>query len=538
MAYEELYKTYEKQGLRFSRSLITTYCISLLTKPFVILSGISGTGKTKIAQLFSTPAVHALKIGDVAVEPPALPAKWILMTVGGGIMGGDGRANLRYQDLDALLDPAEIAAIEPEIQRLKAAGRDDNICAPFSFTIVGKEGEEITVFAYLQRASNPLLRLRFKSKRGEPSYDSTDYFKRNHKVGDVLRLEKIGDKRLRIVETNGDAIIKRVEQIELEDAKHVDTTCFISVRSDWTDSSALFGYYNLIDQKYHMTPLVKFMLTAIEHPKLPFFLILDEMNLAKVEHYFSDFLSCLESRRFDGDTFYQEKIRLHSGASSVDTNNDYFDVIATEIEIPRNLFVTGTVNVDESTYMFSPKVLDRANVIELNDVDIENYDKEVPADVSNSFVLETFPPLTDFSLPNKSDYVALSPEAKLFLGVVHKILAAHNLHFGYRVINEVSRFVINATTYCSSDSDLVDVALDFQLVQKILPKLSGAQSKLDMPIRELLAYLMAYNGSIDAFDFDYINSLDLSLTKYPNSVKKLQRMYINLSLNGFTNFIE
>ncbi|ABR91626.1 Uncharacterized conserved protein [Janthinobacterium sp. Marseille] len=541
MAYEELYTTYEKQGLRFSRSIITSYCLSLFTKPFVILSGISGTGKTKIAQLFTSPATLALiKTDEIAIpDHRDLPGQWILMTVGDGILGGDGRANLRYSDLSAILNPGEIAALQPEIDRLKRLGQDDNIGEPFTFTIVGENDEELMVQGYLQRAHNPLLRLRFKSKRGAvPKYDSTTYFKNKYKVKDVLKLEKIGEKKLKIVEVNGAAITQKAKQIAVSDSQHVNNTCFISVRSDWADSSAMLGYYNLIDQKYHLTPLVNFMLTAQENPDTPFFLILDEMNLAKVEHYFSDFLSCLESRYEKDGVHFQEKIRLHSGASSLDTNNDYFDVIATEIEIPKNLFVTGTVNVDESTYMFSAKVLDRANVIEFNEVDLDNYDQELRPDVSTKFVLDKFPPLTSYQLPHRSDYALLPPEAKDFIKQIHHVLAKYHLHFGYRVINEISRYILNAQEYCSQDPEILTLALDLQLLQKVLPKLSGAQSKLDLPIRELLFYLTSHSGSFETFDFDQIKLIKVSDAKYPQSVKKLQRMYFNLSLNGFTNFIE
>lgn len=541
MAYDTFYQYYERKGFSFERALLTSYCLSLYTKPFVILSGISGTGKTKIAQFFNVPATQALHqdSSTVTASPPELPGKWILMTVTGGTVGGDGRSNLQYKDLDALLSSEEIAKITPRIEQLKRSGASDNICEPFPLIIEAPGGEELKAEAYLQRASNPLLRIRFKSKRGTPYYDSTVYFAKHHAIGTVLKLEKVGDKRLRIVSVNDEVAVKKAKEIEEKEKKKVSNICFISVRSDWTDASAMFGYYNLVDQKYHMTPLVTFILKAQENPDLPFFLILDEMNLAKVEHYFSDFLSCLESRHVGDDgKLNQESIRLYASSGWTDTNDDYFDVVPPELPIPPNLFVTGTVNIDESTYMFSPKVLDRANVIELNDVDLKNYDNATATiGADGGFLLKNFPAFTDFIVPTKKDYAALPDEAKTFLKNVHEILSRHQLQFGYRVINEISRYICNALQYCEANENLITAALDFQLVQKILPKFSGPQSKLELPLRELLQ-LLTGNSTGATMDFDAIANLDPKVVLYPRSVAKLQRMAHNLAINGFANFIE
>ena len=240
MAYEAYYKYYEDRGFNFDHRLLTSYCLSLRTKPFVILSGISGTGKTKIAQFFSAPAlVASQKTSPAKVAVPSLapPGKWIILTVTNGIVSGDGRANLKYSDLDALLSTTEIATIQPRIDQLRKLGADDNICDPFEFMIDTPDGQTLKAMAYLQRASSPLLRIRFSSKRGEPKYDSTPYFAKNHKVGTVLRLEKIDDKHLRIVSVDDKIVIAKAQEMEKEDRKHIKNSCFISVRSDWTGPS-------------------------------------------------------------------------------------------------------------------------------------------------------------------------------------------------------------------------------------------------------------------------------------------------------------
>jgi hypothetical protein len=544
MAYEAYYKHYEDRGFNFNRGLLTSYCLSMRTKPFVILSGISGTGKTKIAQFFSAPALAAsqqlLPAAPAAAVTPAaaMPAgKWIIMTVTDGMASGDGRANLKYSDLDALLNPAEIATIQPRIDQLRSSGAEDNICPPFKFTIKTPQGITLEAMAYLQRASSPLLRVRFKSKRGEPAYDSTSYFAKNHKPGTVLKLEKTGEKELTIVSVNDTVVIAKAQELEKEDRKHVKNSCFISVRSDWTDATPLFGHYNFVDQRYHLTPALNFILSAHEHPEMPFFLILDEMNLAKVEHYFSDFLSCLESRHIEGGELTQEPIHIHSDTGWLTTNNEYFDLVGPTLALPPNLFVTGTVNIDESTYMFSSKVLDRANVIELNDVDIKSYGSGAMQAGTSTFLLKEFPDLAKFELPQKTDFQSIPPEAKEFLIAVHAILEKHHLHFGYRVINEVSRFVLNSIAYCEPHADLTNQAIDRQMVQKVLPKFNGPQSKLDIPVRELLTLIKT--GTLGAvMEWDAVESLDPSSTKFPLSAAKLKRMSKALTLNGFANFIE
>lgn len=543
MAYEAYYKHYEDRGFNFDRGLLTSYCLSLRTKPFVILSGISGTGKTKIAQFFSVPALAAaLKTTPSTASSTAptttMPAgKWIIMTVTDGISSGDGRANFKYSDLDALLSPAEIATIQPLIDQLRKSGAEDNICDPFEFTIETPDGQTLKAMAYLQRASSPLLRVRFKSKKGEAHYDSTPYFAKNYKRGTVLKLEKIGEKRLRIVSVDDKIVIAKAQELEKEERKHIKNTCFISVRSDWTDATPLFGHYNFVDQRYHLTPALNFILTACENPEIPFFLILDEMNLAKVEHYFSDFLSCLESRHLEDGKLTQEPIHIHSDSGWLNTNSDYFDLIGPTVVLPPNLFVTGTVNIDESTYMFSSKVLDRANVIELNEVDINSYGSGVTQAGASTFVLKDFPNLAQFELSQKSDFQKIPVEAKTFLTAVHAILEKHHLHFGYRVINEISRYILNAQSYCEDEVNLVSMAIDRQLVQKVLPKLNGPQSKLDIPVRELLT-LIDSGVQGPAMEWDAVEKLETSTCKYPLSGAKLKRMSKALTLNGFANFIE
>ena len=132
--------------------------------------------------------------------------------------------------------------------------------------------------------------------------------------------------------------------------------CIVPVGADWTNREPLLGYVNALEPNKYILPenkALELIIKANEDTEKPYFLILDEMNLSHVERYFADFLSVMESK---------DKFKLHSSDLSLDGGNEI--KVKREYSWPQNLFVVGTVNIDETTYMFSPKVLDRANVIE------------------------------------------------------------------------------------------------------------------------------------------------------------------------------
>jgi len=310
---------------------------------------------------------------------------------------------------------------------------------------------------------------------------------------------------------------------------------FVSVRPDWMDNRGLLGYYNLLDEKYHTTVVTEILIEAAQNPDKPYFIILDEMNLAKVEQYFSDFLSIMESRT--PSNHYGEPIRLHH-AEEVDAQNG--SKIPGRLNIPPNVFFTGTVNVDESTYMFSPKVLDRANVIEFNDVNIASYSagyiesKEFVLKDSN-IIKKLMSDGNESPFCSKSDYEEAKEYVDNFFTEILDILSPYNLHFGYRVINEISRFVINAKEEIET-FDINDV-LDIQMLQKILPKFHGSQAKLEEPLKELFQQCAKQGYTLDVSKARVVDYLTDS-ARYPRSAAKLSRMLDNLTIQGYTSFIE
>ena len=190
--------------------------------------------------------------------------------------------------------------------------------------------------------------------------------------------------------------------------------------------------------------------------------------------------------------------------------------------------------------MFSPKVLDRANVIEFNDVNITSYSKGYVE--SESFILKEsniikklMPADSESPFCSRADYEEAKEYVDSFFKEMLDILSPYNLHFGYRVINEISRFVINAKEEIEA-LDINDV-LDIQILQKILPKFHGSQAKLGEPLNRLFEICAKPGHALDiskAIDIDYLTHN----ARYPRSAAKLSRMLRNLTIQGYTSFIE
>lgn len=255
----------------------------------------------------------------------------------------------------------------------------------------------------------------------------------------------------------------------------------IPVGADWTDNTKILGYYNpLADNgtgKYEKTDVFKFIELAGANPEIPFFLILDEMNLSHVERYFSDFLSKMELLDY---TKPAEKI--------------YFDITGYgKLELPKNLFITGTVNIDETTYMFSPKVLDRANVIEfkpdmddvLNNLFGTSSDDEEK--ISDPGVAEGF-----MQLANEVRSGTIPPEVKPILSDIKTILLSFykelekcGFEFAYRTVKEIRLYAIAAYKTAVGEKPTATEIADVQILQKILPKIHGNKKQIGNLLDEL-----------------------------------------------------
>ena len=246
----------------------------------------------------------------------------------------------------------------------------------------------------------------------------------------------------------------------------------IPVRPDWTDGTALFGYYSSFENRYIMTEFLRVLLHAHKEREKPHFIVLDEMNLARVEYYLSDYLSGVESHK---------EIPLH--------NRDDLEEIPSKISIPPNLYLIGTINVDETTHSISDKVLDRAFVMTLSDVDLETFwnrlDDGIRAGLQNEFA---------------------------YLKRLHGILAPYHLHFGYRTMNEMLQKMSRNLTLNVEDQASRKAMLDQVISEKVLPKLKGDDRITDL-LKELKETFAEHFGQ-QSTSYGHIMRMEKELLRY------------------------
>jgi len=323
----------------------------------------------------------------------------------------------------------------------------------------------------------------------------------------------------------------------------------VPVGADWTGNENVVGYPDgLNNGNYVSKPALQLIRHALEpaNKDIPHFLILDEMNLSHVERYFADILSAIESA---------EKIPLYDGGVRSSDGHE----IPKRIALPENFFIIGTVNVDETTYMFSPKVLDRANVIEfrmsMKELD-EFLQTPVKPDLSEldgqgypdygKTISDTVK--SDVAIPDDAA-ILFRDEAKLFF----QVLQAHGAEFGYRVIHEAARFVCfyHMLGNYQNHEGWFREAFDCVIVQKILPKLNGSRAKLGPLLKSLWILCVTpdpvrsenliENAQDAARSTDKKSEPTINIppnAPYPISAEKIGRMWRLLRDNGFASFAE
>jgi len=275
---------------------------------------------------------------------------------------------------------------------------------------------------------------------------------------------------------------------------HPENFELIQVKPNWHNSMDVVGFYSNISKKYEFTPFVEFIVKAWQHQDTPYFLCLDEMNLAPVEEYFAEFLSAIESRSTDENGDYItdpiikpfkkfgkdvcEAMLKHLLGEAHHTESNPLAVQLSEkgLTLPPNLMVMGTVNMDETTFSFSRKVLDRAMSVEMNEVD---YDKFLSGES------EQFPLLTDMNdlLVNRPQQAAEvkeeieSDKVIAYLKEVNTLMEGTPFKLGYRAANEAMLYVAACKKFAGSDYALAK-ALDEFTLMKILSRIEGDDSRL------------------------------------------------------------
>ncbi len=287
----------------------------------------------------------------------------------------------------------------------------------------------------------------------------------------------------------------------------------IPVRPDWSDSSDLLGYVNL-QGEFQERPLIKVLENADANPNRPYFVVLDEMNLARVEYYFSDFLSVIESRKWKDRKIVTSPVLPES-------------ITNKHITIPSNVYIIGTVNMDETTHPLSKKVLDRANTIEFNTVSLDYFNflmdvEEKEAEIVSNRSLETeYLHLKECFKENED----LVRNISNLLIKINKILESVGAQVGYRIRDEICFYM----AYNEQGKLLsFDEALDYQIYQKILPRLAGSDGRTEEVLKQL--YVLCTNEEYDS------GNNDASYAKYPRSANKLSHMLRRFEYDGFTSF--
>jgi hypothetical protein len=342
------------------------------------------------------------------------------------------------------------------------------------------------------------------------------------------------------------------------DEDRLPAYALIPVGADWTGNDNILGYPDGLDPTRYVTrPALDLIQRAAqpENAGVPHFLILDEMNLSHVERYFADLLSLIES---------DEAIELYPGVDG-DGNPQYRIGTEPQLRLPSNLFIIGTINVDETTYMFSPKVLDRANVIEF---------RMVREDLVAFLAVPRSPVLDELNGRGSSFGAAFirevsqsvsaptavrarfEAEALLFFD----LLRDHGAEFGFRVANEAARFLHFYRLlggHAGDSTDWFDAAMDAIIVQKLLPKLHGSRPRL-----EGLLWVLAWACGGDRAGLDPPAFLALcrqagsaqeetkygpetvekaladNPARYPLSFDKVMRMWRKLVRDQFVTFAE
>lgn len=306
--------------------------------------------------------------------------------------------------------------------------------------------------------------------------------------------------------------------------------CILPIGADWTNREPILGYPNALKPGDYVKPdnrVLDVICDANKNPDLPYFVILDEMNLSHVERYFADFLSAMESG--EAITLFPQGVS-HNG-------------VPANLRLPKNLFIVGTVNIDETTYMFSPKVLDRANTIEFR------VSKE---EIERFFMINEDLALLNLSTKGREmaqNFVTMAKNRQFTNDEIKEVaqtittffdhLKKAGAEFGFRTSSELIR-LINQLSIVDPTLTLNE-KVDIGVMQKLLPKLHGSRRKL-CPILIALGKLCVTDkiNSIEkeVFDLEYYDFIDANKVKYPISLEKIVRMYRGAVDNGYTSYAE
>ena len=344
--------------------------------------------------------------------------------------------------------------------------------------------------------------------------------------------------------------------------------CLVEVKPNWHDSTELLGYYSALSGKYELTNFIRFAYKALQNKDVPFFLCLDEMNLAPVEQYFAEYLSVLETRKKVGENIHTQYLLRKDAFSNCelqDENGNLYSEKDAEIitylkenglTLPDNLFVIGTVNMDDTTHQFSRKVIDRAFTIEMNGgkmsemfspeskMLLEYRDEPIPLEAFKAEFVRAYEVLDDVRFAKYKDVISTRIPALLGdsdgtaeADSINGILNETPFRVSYRVQNELVLYLstlIEHANFPEPDQieGLIGEATLAILLEKVLPRVQGEQKQLETQngksnvLKDLKTFVESHFKPEEETD---ANSL------YNQVLRKLKEMDDKLA-NYYTNF--
>lgn len=342
------------------------------------------------------------------------------------------------------------------------------------------------------------------------------------------------------------------KKLQDEDGTTPGNYCMIEVKPNWHDSSELLGYYSSFNGGgYRFTKFDRFVVKAWLNPNVPFFVCLDEMNLAPVEQYFAEFLSVLETRSRDKEgnvvtgalvdkQYFKDDTKMTTELG-LDKGDDWTikvrsDLVNKGLTLPPNLIVIGTVNMDDTTYQFSRKVIDRAMTIEMNGGELSQMFGN-----SNNLKYRSDEDVVKLGM-FKAPYINADEVIERYQSQAHIIkeklpekLEAVNtalkdtpFQVSYRVLNELviylGTLMDEATAKGEAIDDdalpaLIDRAMDQITLMKILPRIEGDED------------MFKRNGGTNI-----LKTLQSLFSEDTDSYRKLDEMTDRLNRTGFTRF--
>ena len=338
----------------------------------------------------------------------------------------------------------------------------------------------------------------------------------------------------------------------------------VAVGADWTDTRPLLGYENILGSSptYTVPKALDLIIRASRNTERPFFLILDEMNLSHVERYFSDFLSIMESKKIDTEA---STIKLHANKDGMpSTDGNVEGKVEQRIQWPDNLFVIGTVNIDETTHMFSPKVLDRAHVIEFKPDEAQitaglkaSWEKTADTETADELKKESEKGIWTDALSGmlfkENRVMKLRKSVDIFNDkedekeVIEKrimdawrTLSKTRFSFSHRTAQETADYIFISHRLLKENADLLgeppalNDLVDLAFLQKILPKINGSAETLTIKTDNKDPKAATKETTL----LDVLISEFKKDTALTRCIQKLEEMKATLEKEHFVSFIQ